>query len=64
MPMNKKVWEVIELLEANGWRYDRTKGDHHIYVKQGKRSLPVPGNRNDDIPKGTLNSILRGAGLK
>ena len=63
MPMSKKVWEVIELLEAEGWHYDRTRGDHHIYVKPGKRSVPVPGKRNADLPEGTYKSILREAGL-
>lgn len=62
--MSKKVWEVIELLEADGWHYDRTRGDHHIYVKSGKRSIPVPGKRSADLPEGTYNSILREAGLK
>lgn len=62
--MSKKVWEVIDLLEANGWQYDRTKGDHRIYVKPGKRSIPVSGKRNDDIAEGTYKAILREAGLK
>ena len=64
MPMSKKVWEVIELLEANGWHYDRTRGDHHMLKKPGKRSIPVPGKRNDDISEGTYRAILREAGLK
>ncbi len=64
MPMSKKVWEVMDLLEENGWHYERTRGDHHIYVKPGKRPVPVPGKRNADLPEGTYKSILREAGLK
>jgi predicted RNA binding protein YcfA (HicA-like mRNA interferase family) len=60
-----KVKAVIELLEQNGWKYIRTKGDHHIYFKQGaRRPIVVPGNKNDDLKDGTLSSILREAGLK
>ena len=63
--MAKKVFEVIELLEANGWVYQRTKGDHHIFMKDGaRRPIPIPGNRNDDVPPGVLNAILRESGLK
>lgn len=65
MPMSKKVWEVIELLEANGWQYLRTRGDHHKFKKPGaRRSIIVPGNRNGDMPEGTYRAILREAGLK
>lgn len=52
--MSKKVWEVIELLEANGWQYLRTRGD----------SIIVPGKRNGDLPEGTYRAILKEAGLK
>ena len=63
--MAKKVYELIELLEANGWVYQRTRGDHHLFMKEGaRRSIPVPGKRNDDIPSGVLHAILRETGLK
>lgn len=63
--MVKKVKEVISLLEENGWKKVRTRGDHHIFFKEGaKRPIVVPGNLNDDIKEGTYHSILRGAGLK
>lgn len=61
----KKVRAVKALLEANGWSYSRTRGDHAIYRKDGApRSIPVPGKDNDDVAIGTLMSILRQAGLK
>ena len=63
--MAKKVFEVIQLLEANGWIYRRTRGDHHVFTKKGVRQpITVAGTRNDDIPSGTLGHILRDAGLK
>lgn len=64
MPMTKKVKEVIDLLEANGWHYVRTRGDHHIFSKPGKCSIAVPGKASSDLAIGTYRSILREAGLK
>jgi predicted RNA binding protein YcfA (HicA-like mRNA interferase family) len=63
--MAKKVYELIELLEADGWVYQRSRGDHHVFTKTGaRRSVPIPGKRNDDVPAGVLSSILRETGLK
>ncbi len=63
--MKKKVHEVIDLLEQNGWTHDRTRGDHHIFTKPGaRRPIIVAGNKNRDIPEGTLHSILREAKMK
>ena len=62
--MVMKVKEVIALLEAYGWHFVRTHGDHHIYAKDGeKRLIVVPGKPSDDLREGTLMSILRGAKL-
>ena len=63
--MAKKVKTVIQLLEANGWKHKRTKGDHRIYWKEGaRRPVVVPGHLNDDMPEGTWKSIKKGANLK
>ena len=60
-----KAYEIEELLVMNGWKYVRTRGDHHIFQKEGApRPIVVPGNRNDDLAEGTMNSILKAAGLK
>lgn len=62
---NLKVYEVINILKNDGWEHVRTRGDHHIFTKEGaSRPIVVPGNRNDDLAEGTLNSILKAAGLK
>jgi predicted RNA binding protein YcfA (HicA-like mRNA interferase family) len=55
--------ELIKLLRKHGWQLDRIAGSHHIMKKQ-ENTLSVPVHRNEDIPKGTLNSILKEAGLK
>ena len=60
-----KNYDLVKLLKENGWEHVRTRGDHHIFKKEGaSRPIVVPGNRNDDLAEGTLNSILRAAGLK
>ena len=63
--MTKKVKEVIELLEAEGWHYIGTKGDHRKYVKAGsRRPVIIAGELNQDMSEGTYRAILREAGLK
>jgi len=60
-----KVREIIKVLEEDGWFWVRTRGSHHNYkhaTKVGK--VTGPGRPNDDVRPGTLNSILRQAGLK
>jgi predicted RNA binding protein YcfA (HicA-like mRNA interferase family) len=56
--------EVIELIEADGWFEVAVKGSHHQFKhpnKPGRVTVPHP---KSDIPKGTLNNILKTAGLK
>jgi predicted RNA binding protein YcfA (HicA-like mRNA interferase family) len=55
--------ELLRLLKENGWVLDRIKGSHHIMIK-GNKTLSVPVHGNRDLPKGTLNAILKEAGLK
>jgi predicted RNA binding protein YcfA (HicA-like mRNA interferase family) len=60
-----KVREVIKLLEKTGWYLARTRGSHRQF-KNSNRSgtVTVSGKPNIDVPPGTLNSILKQAGLK
>jgi predicted RNA binding protein YcfA (HicA-like mRNA interferase family) len=60
------VREILKILHKNGWREvsARTKGSHIQLkhpTKPGKVTLP---NHIGDIAPGTLNSILKQAGLK
>jgi predicted RNA binding protein YcfA (HicA-like mRNA interferase family) len=60
-----KVRDVIKRIEKDGWVLDRTRGDHRQYVHSSKPgTVTVAGHPGDDIPPGTLNSILKQAGLK
>jgi predicted RNA binding protein YcfA (HicA-like mRNA interferase family) len=54
--------EVANKLEAHGWVLDRINGSHHIYIKEGRRSIPVPFHGNKDL--GPLGKrILKEAGI-
>ena len=56
--------ELIRILEADGWREVAQSGSHKQFrhpVKPGRVTVPSPRR---DIPKGTLASIARQAGLR
>ena len=60
-----KVSEVIRLIEGDGWYLVRVKGSHRQYKHPIKKGLvTIAGNLNHEVVKGTLNSILKQAGLK
>jgi len=60
-----KVKEVIALIESDGWQQVRTKGSHRQFHHPAKRgTVTISGKLSVDIPPGTLNSILKQAGLK
>ncbi len=60
-----KVRDVLRLLAADGWYLARTRGSHAQYKHPAKPGLvTVAGGGNDDLAPGTLNSILKQAGLK
>jgi predicted RNA binding protein YcfA (HicA-like mRNA interferase family) len=56
---------VIRLLETDGWVLVSTEGSHRQFKHPAKAGrVTVSGARNDDMPKGTLASVKRQAGLK
>ena len=60
-----KVQAVLDLLLRHGWRLVRQKGSHRQFqhpTRQG--TVTVAGKPSMDLPPGTLNSILKQAGLK
>lgn len=64
MPDSLTSSQVIKLLKQNGFELTRQKGSHQIfYNPTTKRRVTVPFHRRD-LPKGTLNDILKQAGLK
>lgn len=60
-----KVREAIKLLEADGWELTRTRGSHRQFKHSTKPgTVTISGKAGLDVPPGTLNSILKQAGLK
>jgi predicted RNA binding protein YcfA (HicA-like mRNA interferase family) len=53
------------MLRDDGWYLDRTSGSHRQYKHPHKPGLvTVSGNMNCELAPGTLNSVLKQAGLK
>lgn len=59
-----KVKQLIKLLEEKGWSLDRIKGSHHIMVKPGFRSIPIPFHGNVDIDPKFIRLVEKQAGEK
>jgi predicted RNA binding protein YcfA (HicA-like mRNA interferase family) len=55
--------EVIKLLEERGFVLDRAKGSHHVYYHPLTTRRAVVPLHKQDLPKGTLLSILTQAGI-
>ena len=63
--MPVKVRDLMVMLEADGWKQVRQKGSHRQFHHPHKPgTVTVAGQPAIDIPPGTLNSILKQAGLK
>ena len=60
-----KVRAAIKMIEEDGWYLARTRGSHRQFKQAQKPGLvTIAGHPNVDIPRGTLNSIRKQAGLK
>ncbi|MEX2541022.1 MAG: type II toxin-antitoxin system HicA family toxin [Trueperaceae bacterium] len=60
-----KVREIIKLLQGDGWYLIGTKGSHmHFKHPHKPGKVTVAGRESEDVRKGTLNRILKQAGLK
>jgi predicted RNA binding protein YcfA (HicA-like mRNA interferase family) len=56
--------DVIKLLKQDGWFVFNIRGSHHQFKhpsKKGKITVPHP---KADLPKGTLNNILKQAKIE
>lgn len=62
--MATKFRDVLKLLDCDGWTLVRQSGSHRQFkhpVKKGR--VTVAGKPKDDVPLGTLRSILKQADL-
>lgn len=54
--------DAARVFESFGWTIARQRGSHIIMVRDGSvATLSVPDHR--EVAKGTLRSLIRGAGL-
>ena len=59
--------DLIKLIENDGRRLERVVGSHMQFrhlQRPGTVTIPAGGKLGRDVPVGTLNSVLRQAGLK
>ena len=60
-----KFRELTKSLEKDGWYLVRQKGSHRQYHHSKKSgTVTIAGKPSQDVPKGTLNNILKQAKLK
>ena len=60
-----KYSELKRFLKKNGCWFDHEGGGHEIwYSSKSDQYFSVGRHNKEDCPKGTLNSILKDAGLK
>jgi predicted RNA binding protein YcfA (HicA-like mRNA interferase family) len=60
-----KVRDLIKKIEDDGWKIVRTRGSHRQYKHFEKPGLvTISGKMGDELAPGTLNSVLKQAGLK
>ncbi|MHB8276054.1 MAG: type II toxin-antitoxin system HicA family toxin [Candidatus Humimicrobiaceae bacterium] len=60
-----KIREITEIIKKDGWYKVAQKGSHKQFkhlIKPGR--VTIAGNPGDDIATGTLNSVLKQAGIK
>jgi predicted RNA binding protein YcfA (HicA-like mRNA interferase family) len=63
--MPTTVRDIILHIEEDGWRHISTRGSHRQFKHPTKTGrVTVAGKPRDDLSPGTLNSILKQAGLK
>lgn len=62
--MIKKVKEMIRIVEADGWRFERQKGSHRHFRHPTKPgTVTIAGKESDTLPHKTVRSIMEQAGL-
>lgn len=61
---NMKFREIESIILSDGWVYEKCRGSHMQYIHPTKKGRVTIPKHSGDIPKGTINSIMKQAGLK
>ncbi|OBR94244.1 MULTISPECIES: type II toxin-antitoxin system HicA family toxin [Clostridium] len=57
--------EIIKLAEDKSWEIKKQRGSHiKLIHKDLPKQVIIPYHGTKEVPKGTLNSILKQLGLK
>ena len=56
--------DLLKKLQADGWKVVRVTCSHHILKHPTKPGRPVVPMHNKELKPGTLDTILKQAGLK
>ncbi|HNX77737.1 MAG TPA: type II toxin-antitoxin system HicA family toxin [Candidatus Rifleibacterium sp.] len=57
--------QVVKIMQQHGVKLDRISGSHHVMVKEGSRSVPVPVPVHGSADLGAWAiKILKEAGIK
>jgi predicted RNA binding protein YcfA (HicA-like mRNA interferase family) len=60
-----RIRDVLKMLRKDGWYQVPSRGGHRQFKHDTKPGrVTVSGKPSDDLAPGTLNSILKQAGLK
>ena len=63
--MATTVRDLVRALEDDGWMQVRQRGSHRQFRHPHKSgTVTVAGKPSADVPPGTLNSVLKQAGLR
>jgi predicted RNA binding protein YcfA (HicA-like mRNA interferase family) len=60
-----KIRAIIKLIESDGWMLVTQRGSHRQFkhpVKKGR--VTIAGKLSSDLAPGTLNSVLKQAGIR
>lgn len=60
--MERNSRKLLKLLEADGWRLVRRRGDHHTFKHPRVEKLVTVPHPRKDLPMGLVKSIYKIAG--
>lgn len=65
MPRTKKVREMIQIVEADGWYHDHSTGSHRIYRHPTKKgTVTIAGKPSEDLQPKMVRSIFKQAQIE
>jgi predicted RNA binding protein YcfA (HicA-like mRNA interferase family) len=60
-----KYSELIKLLKKNNCKFFKSGTRHDIWISNNTgKTFTVPRHKGQEVPDGTLNNIMKDAGLK